>query len=302
MKIKQNDDLHSEQASLETLKSYIKRARLMVKHLWRFETEDWIRGLCVADIDQNGNLEVAVAAQDQILRVVDAATGQLVWKAHVEQSLFNVFVTDVDRDGEMEVIAGAGTSPQNIELEATDAHLGDELRSGTVYVFSEAGYRKWQFEQSDKIRGLAAADINHDNAIEIVMGLENNQVLAVNRDGRPLWSGMTGEWVYVIHLADLEDDGYLEVLAGSGDGHAYAYKSDGQLLWKFRTGERVYSIETGDIDGDGEVEIIVGSGDRNIYILGPDGVHKATFLANERVRCFFIQKSPESTGCRLGQL
>lgn len=276
--------MSNAEITVENIGLYLAQARQMIKPIWQVETENWIRGMCIADINRNGKLEVAIAAQGQTLQVVDAGTGEQVWNAAVEQTLFNVFAADIDRDGETEIIVGAGTSTQSITLEGTDAHRHDELRGGAIYILSETGQLKWQVAHDDKVRGLAVADINGDNACEIIAGLEDNRIVVTDRSGASIWSYKTGEWVYVIHLADLDKDGKLEIIAGSGDGYVYVFKADGQLLWRFQTGDRVYSVDTGDIDNNGQIEIAVGSGDRNIYILSREGVCKAVFAMDDRVR------------------
>jgi len=262
----------------------IKKAREMVKTLWKFDTGDWVRGLHVSDINRDGISEVAIAAQNIPIQIIDSINGKLLWSAHVGQALFNICSVDADRDGEMEVIAATGVSSESIQFEATDAALGDEKREGKISIFSDDGNLKWEFLLADKVRGLAAADINNDNAVEIIMGLENNSIVVTDRYGKELWTFETGEWVYAIHLVDFNLDGSIEILAGSGDRYVYAFKNDGQLLWKYRTEDRVYSLDSGDVDGDGQLEIIAGSGDRNIYILGQDGTLKYFINANERVR------------------
>lgn len=87
----------------------------------------------------------------------------------------------------------------------------------------------------DAPRGtLAAADLNGDGTVEVIMVTDRGRVVAVNAaDGKTLWEGAGGSDSETAAFADVNGDGVLDVLLAGGQTFALALSGrDGSIVWK----------------------------------------------------------------------
>jgi outer membrane protein assembly factor BamB len=122
------------------------------KLLWRYQTHDHIRSICLKDINGDGNIEVIVGSEDRNIHVLDS-TGYLLWRYFLPHSVLSVDAADADLDGTVEIFAGCA--------------------DGYLYVFNRDGDYLWKYHARDRIHAVRVEDIDDDGYVEIALGSEN---------------------------------------------------------------------------------------------------------------------------------
>ncbi len=200
----------------------------------------------VADVDNDGDMEVVVGSNDDSLYCVDGATGSVKWVFGTGSDVkSSPAVADVDNDGDMEVVVGSNDS--------------------TIYCLNGSdGTPKWTFSTGSCVQSSPAiADVDGDGDMDIFMGCDNGSVYCVDgSDGTQKWVFATNSTSIKggIPLVDINGDGELDLLI--------AYGRNLQAL-NARTGTEIWIVTSlgyggatcpfvGDIDGDDLVEIVVG--------------------------------------------
>jgi uncharacterized repeat protein (TIGR01451 family) len=136
-------------------------------------------GVVVADIDDNGDLEVVTAHGSGYIRVVDH-TGSVVWtRSHFSpRELRGLSVYDLDNDGTMEIIVtaaiGSRTNTRIYEHDGT-------TRSGWPQLSSDTGYGWGVFNDN-----AAIGDLDNDGFGEIVVPSDVHYVCTYEADGSQL--------------------------------------------------------------------------------------------------------------------
>ncbi len=186
---------------------------------------------------------------------------------------------DVNNDGFDDLIVGAFFNDAG------------GTRAGRAYVFSgQTGDTLYVFtgEATDDQFGTSVAsagDVNNDGFADLIVGARFNDAGAINAGRTYVFSGLTGETMYIFSgvapaetlgesvsgAGDVNGDGYDDLIVGGPGagslltGRAYIYSGqDGALLYTF-TGEAVFdnfggSVSgAGDVNGDGFDDIMVGA-------------------------------------------
>jgi hypothetical protein len=195
--------------------------------LWSYTTGYYVHSSpSLADIDNDGKLEVVVGSEDNKIYALNGEDGSLLWSYttgdYVDSS---PALGDIDNDGKLEVVVGSW----DYKIYALNGEDGSLLWSWTTggEVFSSP----------------SIGDIDNDGKLEVVVGSYDNKIYALNgEDGSLLWSYTTGSLVLSSpSLGDIDNDGKLEVVVGSHDHNIYALStgspvpSSSLLPWpKFR--------------------------------------------------------------------
>ncbi|MCD4706314.1 MAG: FG-GAP-like repeat-containing protein, partial [Candidatus Sabulitectum sp.] len=214
----------------------------------------------IADIDNDGSLEIIVAGRDTQTVHAWNDDGTIVPGFPVSLSGLidsSPTVADVDNDGDLEIFIATGSE------KVYGLH-----HDGTFL----AGWPQNMGGGSTERSSPSIGDIDGDGDLEIVCGSAHHNVYAWHHDGTivtgwPQPTGTSGAFAQgTPALADVNGDGDIEIIASAYTG-IFVWDDDGTL----HTG---YPVETGwtrsspvitDLDLDGDVEIIVGSMNHNLY-------------------------------------
>jgi outer membrane protein assembly factor BamB len=254
----------------------------------------------IADIDNDGKLEVIIGSEDKKVYALNGENGSLLWSYETGGSVFSSpSIADIDNDGKLEIVVGSDdkkiyalngengsllwsyetggsvfSSPSIADID-NDGKLEIVVGSDDKKIYTlngENGSLLWAFKTGGEVRSSPAiADINNDGKFEVVVGSNDKKIYALKgEDGSLLWSYKTKDWITSSpSIGDIDGDGKIEVVAGSDDGKIYALNGeDGSLLWLYKTGDYVWtSPSLGDIDNDGKLEVVIGANDWKIYAL-----------------------------------
>ena len=273
----------------------------------------------VADLSGDGDVEIVCGSNDGRMYVFNVnGSNEPGFPFNTGFMIFStVAVGNIDGDSELEIVFGnnfgriyamnpngtvcAGfpvVTPYAIRGSPALANLDEdpqleiicpsEATAPDLYVLNGDGsnFPGWPKNVEPNL-GLfsspAVADVDLDGWPDIVVGLRNGQIAALDRFGNsmPGWPVSAGySCLSSPTLVDLDDDPQLEIVVGMNDSKVVAYNHDGTLLpgWPVPTSYTVVSSPSvGDIDRDGEIEIVVGENTGKVYAFEVDGSAVAGF-------------------------
>ena len=115
--------------------------------------------------------------------------------------------------------------------------------------------------------GVAAADIDGDGMVEVLVPVQDYRIAAFEHDGTPKWTSDQAPFDVVhwaasgnaVHVADMDHDGNPEIIVGStiydSEGHFLAAGTHGYAQSSYYGS----AATTADIDGDGVDDLIGGN-------------------------------------------
>jgi len=185
----------------------------------------WYSSPAVADLDNDGNMEVLGAAYT--LWALNGEDGSTQWSVPPPVSGARtwpgVVVADIDADGDLEVVTAHG--------------------SGYVRVVDHTGNAVWtRHNFSSELRGLSAYDLDNDGTMEIIVtaaigNRTNTRVYehdGTTRSGWPQLSSDTGYAWGVFNdnaaIGDLDGDGFGEIVVPSDVHYVCTYEANGNQL------------------------------------------------------------------------
>lgn len=231
----------------------------------------WFAAPAVADLDHDGKMEIVAAlystfvfdAQGNALGAKGTATKGRVYAPHV--------VADLDGDGTTEVVVGGN--------EGTVAAY--EWKGGALVVKQGWPASTASGGQSPEARGMAAADLDGDGKLEVVVTTTNtsqtgSQVFVFSADGKLFApGGNANAWPR-----------YNAVSGAGGDKDFNGYGNHGYGCY----GE---NVGIGNIDDDAQLEILVTYDNHQINAFKPDG---SSVLASS----WYTNRQSQYDGQRLG--
>ncbi|GIK41499.1 MAG: hypothetical protein BroJett011_53320 [Chloroflexota bacterium] len=206
--------------------------------------------LQAADINGDGQAEVAVTTGGQGPIYLLAANGQRLAEYLVEQSTGTLAYADLNGDGQGEMMVGTETG-----LQVFGAARPVERRE------------LWQSRFLNTITALELTDLDGDGRSEGVAGSQEGQVYALAGDGHILWQvdlpfelKETANFPTVLALSagDVDGDGLSEVIVNDRGSQIYLLDSRGSRWVIPSEGKFITSVAAHDLDGDGRAEIILG--------------------------------------------
>jgi len=188
-----------------------------------------IRGMAVADVDRDGDMEIVAGSGvalgekpgEGYVRVFNGKTGALEWTSpDTNGDVEGLVVADTDGDGNLEITGGNG-------YRYFQGYAFQYRYRGSGGVGNPPAYEQVWFSDNigPKAYGLAVGDIDGDNAREIVVGNQPGYIWVFDGAAHGVkWkSALLGSDILGIALADIDQDGTVEIIAGQG---GYQGKAD----------------------------------------------------------------------------
>ncbi|MBU8922596.1 MAG: VCBS repeat-containing protein [Bacteroidales bacterium] len=232
-----------------------------------YDTGVFPEGICVADLDGDGDVDIVVPSTTGDLVSIFMNNGDGTFAARVDVSVLsdpcNVFAHDIDLDGDNDLLI----------LHDDDDLVEVQLNDGNGNFVFEATYAV-----GTNPRSAAVADYNGDGSPDIVTAnFYSDDVSVLLNDGSGAFSSAvtygTGDGANQICAADFDNDGDIDlafpvymsaevgVLMNNGDGTMAA-------VVDYNIGATSLCICTADFNKDGYTDVAVGnSGGNNVLVL-----------------------------------
>jgi len=253
-----------------------------IQNFWVYSTDGNIYSSpAVADLDDNGVMDIVIGSYDGKVYAIRGDTGQLLWDYYAIGEIYSSpAIGFVDSDNFLDVVFGTagGNSSRIVALKGSTGEL--------IWSFNITT----NFNITTKIHSSPAIDdIDADGDRDVVIGADNGIIYAINGfDGTLLWNYTTGSAIYSSPaIDDIDGDGRPEIIIGSDDGELYVLNGeDGSFLWSYDTGNSIRSSPVlADVDNDYNLDIIFGSDSGYVYALdGKSGNEKWTFYIGDPVK------------------
>ncbi len=205
--------------------------------MWFYEEDAIVTSPVIADLDNNGDMEIIFATQQRILCLNSSGLVKWNYTVEVAYSFGTQFaLADLDDSGDVEILINT--------------------QSSELLCLNTDGTKAW----SSNYSGMPiTADLDGDNSKEIILS-SYDQVTCLNSTGGFLWEYIGGSDFTVISVANIIEDEKLEVIVCSGAGKSViCLNSLGQWEWTYFADETPTSLCIADLTGDGNLEIIIGT-------------------------------------------
>ncbi len=231
------------------------------------------RAVAIADLDNDGNLDVAGGASSPGMVTINYGDG----RGGISQPLYlpvkgdvrSVAVADINEDGLADIVFSV------------------QKQSSGIKVWMNQSGRQWKLEKGpieiNKYEGIKTADVNGDGHVDIMAANTTSSTQGGIQvwlgDGKGNWPVETGPTISGIYMdvlpADLNHDGQLDLIgAGWGTyGALRVWLGDGTGRWSSTPPlERgsFYGLSIGDLNQDGNFDIFTGSYKKGVRIFAGD--------------------------------
>ncbi len=229
------------------------------REIWRAALPGRPAGGIVAQMQgENGAGDFVIATSDpNLLYVLEGKTGKIVSRSNLNSELIGSPIPFTH--GEINGVALA-TKGQQLEIRRRDGSVVRAIKfdvpfttppmvlatpRGTLVVIgTEHGLLFFDGSElkpvgritteKDAPRGrLAAADLDNDGSLEIVMTTQNGRVAVISTAGKVNWAVEGATDAYMATFANLDNDGVLDVIVASATAFALGFSGrDGSLIWR----------------------------------------------------------------------
>jgi len=226
-----------------------------------FQTGDQIWSApAIADLNNDGTYELIVTSKDQHLYILNHEAEPILSYNANQYLLGTPAIGNIDSDAELEIIF-AGYSNQ-----------------GKIFAINMDGTNVVGFplQINEKIqRGVALADINNNNKVDIILGTDSEHIHAIYDDANIAFTVELGGDIRSAPTVVKMGDQYL-ILVGSRDDHLHALSQSGDIIFSYLTGDKVESSPA-ILEYNDNISIFFGSSDGYLYGIDTNGNNLAGF-------------------------
>lgn len=203
------------------------------RKIWSYSVSRGIQAApAVADINNDGRLEVAIATLNDYIYVLKQADmtckndcqGEVQWSYYIDNNSFpgiisSPAIADIDADGQLEVVVGGGDN--------------------TVYALQQAdpacqkncqGEIQWSYQTKGDINSSPAlADVDGDNIQDVIIGSDDYTLYALKQADPACLRNCSGQVIFSYSgqseinsspvVADIDGDGFLEIIFSEYNGY-----------------------------------------------------------------------------------
>lgn len=223
--------------------------------LHSFQTNDQIWSTpAIADLNNDGIFEIIITSKDQNLYILNHQA-ELITSYNANQYLLGTpAIGNIDSDQDLEIIFG-GYSNQ-----------------GKIFAINMDGTNVEGFpiQINEKIqRGVALADLNNNNKVDIIFGTDSENVHAIYDDTNFAFTiELEGDIRSAPSIVKMGNE-YL-ILVGSRDDNFYAINGSGEIKFSYLTGDKVESSPA-ILEYNSNISIYFGSSDGYLYGIDTNG-------------------------------
>ena len=246
--------------------------------LWSWTGTDNLYAVTYGDFNNNGQVDVAVAGNDDRITGLDGASGDVLWQfTNPGDQIYRscLKAADLNLDGNVDVIAGTD-----------DSH---------VYAISgETGTELWNYDMGGDAEEVEIAQMNGTGPEDVIVSLTNGSVVIVDgSNGSLLWSYTIGGTIAYIEVYDVNEDDVPDIAAAKTGAAGAVWMIDGfthDTLWTktVSVNGNGYALGHGDIDDDKTPDVLVGgtSTDMKVHVLdGLTGTEITFFTIGSDIEC-----------------
>ena len=225
---------------------------------WPFETGDQNWGSpAIGNINEDNYKDAIISSKNGQIYHIDISEEPTI------NSIFNSggFITatpalgDIDGDGLDEIIFG---------------QYGGSQRLYAIN-FDGSNVDGFPIDLDEKVqRGVALADFNGNNKMDIVVGTDDEFIHLIYDDGTIAWSYETGGDIRVAPSVLKLSNGEKIILAGSKDDNFYALNSDGSIRFIVETDDDI-ATEASIVDINDVGPVIFFASGNKVYAIESDG-------------------------------
>ena len=228
--------------------------------VWESPEVELSFGLAWADMDGDGDPDLAVANEEAPDRVYENVGGDLValWAADTDEASFDVAWGDVDGDGDPD-LATASIDGGNQIYKNVDGILDTEPW--------------WTAPHGEETASIAWTDVDGDGDLDLACANEDGpNRLYMNEDGsmESAWLSDEDETTLGLAVGDLDADGWPDLAVVNEFSGVSVYRNEEGVLstsvsWAQTTDADINSddVAWGDINGDGLEDLIVVGQERD---------------------------------------
>ena len=283
--------------------------------IWHWTGTQNLYAVTAGDFNGDGQVDVAVGGNDDMVTAVDGANGMMMWQfTDPGDQIYRkcLAATDLNGDGNVDVIAGSddgdiyaidggsGTKATTLWVapytggHAEEVELADMNGTGPLDIVAVVGGRLvvldgsngselWYYDVStSNAKSCEVLDANADGVLDVAVSISSpGQVVLI--DGVT----HTTSWVfpclpssdYTLSHALCNGDNAEDVLIAGNYTSKTIYAVDGQTgveIWNFPTGSEINCVLGGDINGDGQDDVMAGGDDHIVRAI--DGMTGDVFF------------------------
>lgn len=211
----------------------------------------------LADLTQDGKVELIQPDQTGVVTCLDALTGAPVWMTSLGAGCGSPAVGDLDGDGAAEIVV--------------------PTVSGSLIALDASGKTIWSFAagKSTPLWAVASPILFADSQgrTRVVAASNDGRVFCLDHLGAVVWERATrGAVASTLSVSDFDVDGRADLFVVTQLGVVYRFDEEGRVLWDIDTqGRSLASGSIVDLDGDGALDYLLCTQQGNLLAFNQAG-------------------------------